>query len=438
MKNLTNKIKNTFFGLQLVLVFCFLMININLLIAQSKVSIANGTRSLEFTPLSSLNNNFLIEPLDLTTLKGLSTSFYLRDTASWRYYTHDSVRLSILGNGKIITHSPLLVNNALFDKRFSLGVKGISKFDSSVFFRSDYDTTTYVSINANTKNQRLDPDDGYSAYTVTPTAWRNGKTLPAFRLRHPLNTSNVTNPNTSAKRDFLIVPYEYGMALEYNGVVECWVGEWSVHRGPNYYDVEGNRNGWGGVLWVGDDQDLGGVRSTARNNAHLGGTLNYGEISVEKFSGGSHGDMHFRLPSQANSFNFIYGGRGNIYPFSKLKIDGFVLPRVSTTALVSNAERAQLTFDSSESKLKYYTGSKWISVDGSVKGKSIQSSTGNLVLYKISHGLNAVPEYYNVIATSAGAANFSFVTADSQYIYIHYNTAPPSGTDNLSWNWIAQ
>jgi hypothetical protein len=57
---------------------------------------------------------------------------------------------------------------------------------------------------------------------------------------------------------------------------------------------------------------------------------------------------------------------------------------------------------------------------------------------KISHGLNVVPEYYNVIATSAGAANFSFVTADSQYIYIHYNTAPTSGTDNLSWNWIAQ
>ena len=412
--------------------------NTNIISAQSKVSIANGNRSLEFSPYSTLTNSYLIEPIDLSTLKGLSTSFYLRDTASWRFYTQDSIRLSILGNGKIITHSPLLVNNAVHDNRFTLSVKGSGKFDSSVYFRSEYDTTTFISINTNTKSQRFDPEDGFSAYTVTPTAWRAGKKLPVFRLRHPLNTSGVTSSNTSVKRDFMILPYEYGMAIEYNGVVECWVGEWSIHRGTNYYDLEGNNNGWGGVLWVGDDQDMGGVRSTARNNSHIGGTLNYGEISVEKFAGGSHGDLQFRLPSQANNFDFVYGRRGTTYPSSRIKVDGWVLPRVSSTVSVTNPERAQMAFDSLESKMKYYNGSKWLSVDGSIKGKSTQSSTGTLLQYKIPHGFGALPEYYNVMATSAAAANISFVTADNQFLYINYTIAPPSGTNNLSWNWMVE
>jgi hypothetical protein len=424
--------------LRFFVLLTFVFFNTNMISAQSKVSIANGNRSLEFSPYSTLTNSYLIEPIDLSTLKGLSTSFYLRDTASWRFYTQDSIRLSILGNGKIITHSPLLVNNAAHDNRFTLNVKGSGKFDSSVYFRSEYDTTTFISINTNTKNQRLDPEDGYSAYTVTPTAWRNGKKLPVFRLRHPLNTSGVTSSNISVKRDFMILPYEYGMAIEYNGVVECWVGEWSIHRGTNYYDLEGNNNGWGGVLWIGDDQDRGGVRSTARNNFHIGGTLSYGEVSVEKFGGDSYGDLQFRLPSVSNTFNFVYGRRGTTYSISKVKPDGFVVPRIINSTLVTNPEPAQMAFDSSESKMKYYNGNRWVSVDGSIKGKSVQSSTGALLEYKIPHGLNAVPEYFNVLAISPAAANISYVTADIQFLYIHYNTAPPSGTNNLSWNWLIQ
>ena len=424
--------------LRFFVLLTFVFFNTNMISAQSKVSIANGNRSLEFSPYSTLTNSYLIEPIDLSTLKGLSTSFYLRDTASWRFYTQDSIRLSILGNGKIITHSPFLVNDATFDKRFSLNVKGASKFDSSVYFRSDYDTSTFISFNTNVKSQWLEPDDGYSVYTSTPTSWRSGKSLPAFRLRHPLNLSSSINPNTSAKRDFMILPYEYGMAIEYNGVVECWVGEWSIHRGTNYYDLEGNNNGWGGVLWVGDDQDRGGVRSTARNNFHIGGTLNYGEISVEKFGGDSYGDLQFRLPSQANTFNFVYGRRGTTSSFSKVKLDGIVIPRIINTNSVTNPERAQVAFDSLESKLKYYTGTKWVTVDGSLKGKNIQSSNGTALVYRISHGFNAVPEYFNVIATSAAAANISFVTADNQFLNINYTTAPPSGTNNLSWNWLVQ
>ncbi|MBC7383678.1 MAG: hypothetical protein H7296_11920 [Bacteroidia bacterium] len=61
------------------------------------------------------------------------------------------------------------------------------------------------------------------------------------------------------------------------------MGEWRIHRGNAYQDVEGRGNGWGAVSWVGDDLDEGGLRMTARNNPEAG--INYGEVSVEKFSG---------------------------------------------------------------------------------------------------------------------------------------------------------
>jgi hypothetical protein len=51
---------------------------------------------------------------------------------------------------------------------------------------------------------------------------------------------------------------------------------------------------------------------------------------------------------------------------------------------------------------------------------------------------NTTVQLFNVIATSAAAANISFVTADNQILNINYTTAPPSGTNNLSWNWLVQ
>ena len=144
------------------------------------------------------------------------------------------------------------------------------------------------------------------------------------------------------------------------------------------------------------------------------------------------------MPSQSNTFNFVYGRRGTTYTISKVRPDGLVLPRIVNPNNITNPERAQVAFDSLESKLKYYTGNKWVTVDGSIKGKNIQSANGTTFVFRISHGFNAIPEYFNVIATSAAAANISFVTADNQFLYINYTVAPPSGTNNLSWNWMVQ
>jgi hypothetical protein len=316
-------------------------------------------------------------------------------------------------------------------------VKGNVRIDSSLIIRSESDDDAFISINRDVKSA-FEPYDSINAYTVTPTAWNNGKNIPVFRIRHPLNVTSLNNRNSSIDRDFKILPYEFGMAIEYNGVVENWVGEWSIHKGVNYYDMEGTGNGWGAVLWVGDDLDAGGVRSTARNNLSSGGNVNYGEISVEKFSGSPNGDFHFRLPSNNNRFDFIYGARGSNNAIASIKNDGLVLPKTGATSFIPNPEKAQLAYDSSDNKLKYYNGNRWVSVDGSVRGKSTQSSNGTLLIYKIPHELGTAPGYFNVIATSAAAANISYINADNQDLIIYYTTPPPAGPKNLSWNWFVQ
>jgi hypothetical protein len=402
-----------------------------------KVSVSDGVRSLEFNPSGKISNTFMIEPVNLSTQKGLTTAFYIKDTASWKFYTNDSVRLSINGTGAITTSAPLLVNNANPDERAKLRVKGNVRIDSSLIIRSESDDDAFISINRDVKSA-FEPYDSINAYTVTPTAWNNGKNIPVFRIRHPLNVTSLNNRNSSIDRDFKILPYEFGMAIEYNGVVENWVGEWSIHKGVNYYDMEGTGNGWGAVLWVGDDLDAGGVRSTARNNLSSGGNVNYGEISVERFSGAPNGDFHFRLPSNNNRFDFIYGARGSNNAIASIKNDGLVLPKTGATSFIPNPEKAQLAYDSSDNKVKYYNGNRWISVDGSVRGKSTQSSNGTLLIYKIPHELGTAPGYFNVIATSAAAANISYINADNQDLIIYYTTPPPAGPKNLSWNWFVQ
>jgi hypothetical protein len=235
----------------------------------------------------------------------------------------------------------------------------------------------------------------------------------------------------------MIVPYVAGMAIEYNGVVECWVGEWSIHKGVYYNDIEGKGNGWGAVLWVGDDVDRGGVRATARNNTTLGGNVAYGELSVEKFWGESNGDFRLRLPSTTDQFQFVYGERGSKNVVAKLSSQGIVIPTAPTVGSVTAPEKAQILFDSTDNKFKGYNGTDWISFENnsSLTGKYIQSGDGINKEFVIPHGLGNLPSFFNVIATSAQSANISYITADANFLYIHYSVAPQVGFNNLTWNW---
>ncbi|MCR8558138.1 glycoside hydrolase family 55 protein [Mucilaginibacter sp. BJC16-A38] len=70
-------------------------------------------------------------------------------------------------------------------------------------------------------------------------------------------------------------------------------------------------------------------------------------------------------------------------------------------------------------------------------GSSTQSGNGTIITFTVAHGLSGVSSasYVNVTGRSAAAANISWVDIDTTNIYIHYNTAPVTGTNNLIWNW---
>lgn len=402
----------------------------------TKVIMGAGTAALEISPLSSFNNGLLIEPVDRALNRGLNSGFFLKDTSSWTFYTDSRPRLTINGNGVIAAGAPLLINGAQPDGVSALKVIGQAHFDSSIFIQSITDTASFIALQRGIKNPFTEVDDSISAYSSTPTAWALGRSLPILRIRHPNNVSGIPDINTGIQKDFMILPYEYGMAIEYNGVVECWVGQWSIHKGVSYVDVEGKGNGWGAVLWVGDDIDGGGVRATARNNTSLGGNVAYGELSVEKFTGDPNGDFRLRLPSLQNQFQFVYGEKGSENVIAKMTSQGLVIPK-TTDARDLVPEQAQIVFDSTEKKFKGYNGTEWVNFDddGFVHGTFNLSASGTDNIFLIPHGLNTPPSYYNVIATSEHAGGFSYVTANAHYLIVHYTNAPPAGTDNLSWNW---
>ena len=402
-----------------------------------KVVLSDSSNSIELTPYSNQVNGVLIEPVNNIDGKGINTVFYLRDTSYWSFSTNAQRRLLIKGDGSIVAAGPLLINNAVYDGKSSLRVNGRATFDTAVFIQaaSLSDNNSFISLERNIKGLS-EIDDSISPYATTSIAWADGKNIPVFRIRHPNTVSYQQNINTSLQRDFKIYPYQYGMNIDYNGIVECWVGEWSIHRGLGYYDAEGKGNGWGAVLWVGDDHDLGGIRATARNNELLSGNVAYGELSVEKFNTEANGDFRFRLPSEENQFQFVYGPRGSTNVVAKISDKGFFIPIVSSVGILPTFEKTQILFDSTASQFKGYDGTQWVVLQENIKtGNAAMSSDGTSITYSIAHNLQAVPSYFSVIATSPDAGNIGFATANATSITIHYTVPPAAGINNLSWNW---
>ncbi len=70
--------------------------------------------------------------------------------------------------------------------------------------------------------------------------------------------------------------------------------------------------------------------------------------------------------------------------------------------------------------------------------KSTFSGDGSTTQFTIAHGLVSAPSKVLVTPCSADASGNFYVTADSTNIYVNYNTAPPSGTDNVCLNWYAE
>lgn len=153
-----------------------------------------------------------------------------------------------------------------------------------------------------------DGDEGID--TVTPTAWR-GDHAPA-RLR-----VSRGQPDQHGAQHFVVVPYEYGMSVEYPGVVEVWCKEFSVHS-------EDGHHGTAGSFWVGDEYDLGGLHVTAHADSFAG--HKYTVVASEMFTGASHGGIRFvtRIPAD-DHFEFMSGPAGDEVEVARITGTGKVL-----------------------------------------------------------------------------------------------------------------
>ena len=123
-------------------------------------------------------------------------------------------------------------------------------------------------------------------------------------------TIDDTHPASSTpNKSFIIAPYKYGMGIFYPGLIEVASTEFSVH--VNKQTTQGL--GMGAHLWVGDNDDYGGLLTTA-NDVLVDGVFDRSQSFVsmtsETFTGTSHGDMLFSLRDPQDSFRFQQGPVG--------------------------------------------------------------------------------------------------------------------------------
>lgn len=265
--------------------------------------------------------------------------------------------------------------------------------------------------------------DGQEIQTTLPMGWAttNNYKVPVLRLHHP-----------STNQDFKIFPYQYGIAAEYNGVFENWVGEFSIHRGLQYYDMGDGGDGWGAVLWVGDDEDRGGLRMTARDNTQLGGNIKFTEIASEEFGGQiSAGDIRLRMIDSTDRVNFIIGKRGTSTPYSYIGTTGLKLPDVHVGAMTTAPDKGLLVFDNDDSSVKVFNGNAWKKFNTNTETAITISdniavpSTGNIVYYVDASLQDVTLSLPAATVTSTGIL-YKIIRLDNSSNKIVINTVPGS------------
>lgn len=107
-------------------------------------------------------------------------------------------------------------------------------------------------------------------------------------------------PDAAGAKDFLIVPYTYGMGIEYPGVIEVWSQDFSVHLNHRLTGPELPAR-----FWVGDEIDSGGLFATAFDKG--GGSNSYTVLASDRFSHASHGHLVFQVRAPGDAFNFQWG-----------------------------------------------------------------------------------------------------------------------------------
>lgn len=71
-------------------------------------------------------------------------------------------------------------------------------------------------------------------------------------------------------------------------------------------------------------------------------------------------------------------------------------------------------------------------------GTATFSGDGATTQFTIAHGLVSTPSNVQITPMSSDASGSFYVTVDATNIYVHYITAPASGTNNVVLSWYAE
>jgi hypothetical protein len=150
-------------------------------------------------------------------------------------------------------------------------------------------------------------------------------------------TIDDTHPTESTpNKNFVIVPYFYGMNIDYPGGIEInsqFVGFHPNHTGcvTSAPWIAQDSCQSGGNVWAEDNDDAGGVFASAYDvfgNGVIDRSQSFSLIASDTYQHNSHGDMLFAVRDPNDNFRFQFGNTsgggtdpGTYKSFTKARID---------------------------------------------------------------------------------------------------------------------
>lgn len=111
----------------------------------------------------------------------------------------------------------------------------------------------------------------------------------------------------------------------------------------------------------------------------------------------------------------------------------------TTSGLGAPLKSGKTASDAIGSVITFYTDLQEV-ITGSNKGTTTYNGDGTATSKTIAHGLSATPSFFNATAASAaaGTAGIKYIIADATNLTIYFNSAPASGTNNVTIKWKAE
>jgi hypothetical protein len=154
----------------------------------------------------------------------------------------------------------------------------------------------------------IDGSDGRASFAGTTTP----EPYEAIRLSHPVDPrGNAPNHLPGAPVDLHIVPYNAGMAIEFKGIIEAWVEDFSIHNNNR----GGGTSADGARFWVGNNRDSGALFMTAHTEPDEDPRRRWVRLASRSFNGDEgNGPMQFVVVDPLDHFSFGHGDTGGGNP----------------------------------------------------------------------------------------------------------------------------